>query len=155
MDLRPLPALVATTLLAAHPGVGIVRDATGNVFYTDLKQVWRIGPDGTRSVAVPGVHTHELCLEPDGGLLGEHLWFEGEQSGRWGHRLWRLGPDGSLRDLIPARPGFLEDEGTSLVRDRAGTACWADRKGPLVLRRRLREAPSASTAGAPSPTCAG
>lgn len=31
----------------AHPGIGIVMDSKGNVFYTDLKQVWKISPDGT------------------------------------------------------------------------------------------------------------
>ena len=31
---------------AAHPGIGIVADSRGNIFYTDLKQVWRIAPDG-------------------------------------------------------------------------------------------------------------
>jgi len=30
----------------AHPGIGIVKDSKGNIFYTDLKQVWKISPDG-------------------------------------------------------------------------------------------------------------
>lgn len=30
----------------AHPGIGIVMDSKGNVFYTDLKQVWKIDPLG-------------------------------------------------------------------------------------------------------------
>ena len=71
---------LAATPLSAHPGIGIVVDSRGNVFYTDLKQVWRIAPDGTRSVAVPGVHTHELYLDAQDNLFGQHLWYEGEAS---------------------------------------------------------------------------
>jgi streptogramin lyase len=36
----------ASAGLRAHPGVGIVMDSKGNVFYTDLKQVWKIGRNG-------------------------------------------------------------------------------------------------------------
>jgi streptogramin lyase len=43
-----------------HPGIGIVEDSNGGVFYTDLKQVWRIDPAGNKSVVVRNVHTHEL-----------------------------------------------------------------------------------------------
>src|SRR5512138_2369461 len=41
----------------AHPGIGIVSDSRGNVFYTDLHQVLRIDTAGRVSVAVPRVHT--------------------------------------------------------------------------------------------------
>jgi hypothetical protein len=58
----------------AHPGIGIVMDQRGNVFYTDLSNVWRISPDGTKSIAVPFVHTHELFLDPDDNIFGEQLW---------------------------------------------------------------------------------
>lgn len=132
---RTLPALLLAVTLSAHPGVGLVRDGKGNVFYTDLKQVWRIAPDGSRSVAVPGVHTHELWVDAAGNLEGEHLWYEGERTDRWGHRVWRLGSDGSLRDVLPAREGFRA--GYSFVRDGAGTHYWADAKGGPVLRKRL------------------
>lgn len=63
----------------AHPGIGILEDSKGNVFYTDLKQVWKISPSGEKTVAVPGVHTHELYLDGDDNLYGEHLWYTGEQ----------------------------------------------------------------------------
>lgn len=132
-----LAAALVSTVLAAHPSVSLVRDGRGNVFYSDLKQVWRIAPDGSRSVAVAGVHTHELWVEPDGALVGEHLWYEGEATKRWGHRVWRLGPDGSLRDVLPARPGFLPDDGYSFVRDGTGTHYWADSRAPVQLRKRL------------------
>lgn len=132
-----LPALIAiaaASVLAAHPGVGIVRSARGEVFYTDLSQVWRIGPDGARSVAVPSVHTHELCLDAEGNLYGEHLWYEGERTDRWGHRVWRRGSDGRVETVIPAREGFRSDY--SFVRDAAGNHYWAQPGAAITLMRR-------------------
>ena len=114
-----LVLLVAIACLPAnaHPGVGIVEDSAGNIFYTDLAKVWRIAQDGTRSIAVPGVHTHELCLDAEDTLYGEHLWYEGDATKTWGHRVWKRTKDGVVRDVIPAREGFLTDY--SFVRDRA------------------------------------
>ncbi len=122
----------ATTV--AHPGVGIVQDSRGNVYFTDLKQVWKITPDGRKSVAVPAVHTHELCLDGNDTLYGEHLWYVGDASKKWGHRVWNLKRDGTLVDVIPAREGFLTDY--SFVRDRAGNMYWADRGEKNVIRKR-------------------
>lgn len=128
------PLLLGALPAEAHPGIGIVRDARGNIYYTDLSQVWRIDPDGRRSVAVPGVHTHELALDPEGNLHGEHLWYEGEKTDKWGHRVWRRGADGRLSDVFPAREGFLRD--TSFVRDAAGAAYWVEREPSVVFRKR-------------------
>ena len=93
----------------AHPGVGIVKDSRGNIFYTDLKQVWKIGPDGSRSIAVPRVHTHELYLDQQDNLYGEHLWFNGEQINTWGRYVWRLHPDGKMDTVVASHEGFNED----------------------------------------------
>ncbi|GAB4109765.1 MAG: hypothetical protein Kow001_10150 [Acidobacteriota bacterium] len=110
-------------------------DPRGNVYYTDLEQVWKIAPDGSRSLAVPRVHTHELVLDRDGNLYGEHLWYEGEASDRWGHYVWRLGPDGSLKTILGPRPGFLTDYDYSFVRDETGTMYWVDRDRGEIRRR--------------------
>ena len=118
----------------AHPAVGIVQDSRGNVFFTDTKQVWKIGEDGKQSVALPNVHTHELCLDAEDNLYGEHLWYEGDATKKWGHRVWRLKPDGSVSDVIPAREGFLRDY--SFVRDRAGNMYWANRGAKTTILKR-------------------
>jgi len=52
----------------AHPGWGIVVDTPDNVLYTDLKQVWQIGADGSKTIIVPDVHSHELYLDSRGVL---------------------------------------------------------------------------------------
>jgi len=130
-----LPILLVSVATAqAHPGVGIVQDSRGNVFFTDTKQVWRITPDGKKSVAVPNVHTHELYIDAKDNLYGEHLWYEGDATKKWGHRVWRLNPDGIVSDVIPAREGFLNDY--SFVRDRDGNMYWADRSKETIIRKR-------------------
>jgi hypothetical protein len=129
--------LLGFTPLVSHPGIGIVMDSKGNIFYTDLKHVWKLTPDGAKSIAVRDVHTHELYIDPDDYLFGEHLWYEGERTNRWGHRVWRLSPDGALTDIIPARHGLREDYSDFFfVRDQYGTMYWADRKEPAVIRKR-------------------
>lgn len=125
-----LLGMVATA--GAHPGWGIVQDRAGNVFFTDLKQVWRVSPDGRMSVAVPDVHTHELCFDIAGNLMGEHLWYEGDAT-KWSQRVWRLSPGGELRDIVKARPAF--QEGDSFVRDGAGAMYWASHDRPPVIRK--------------------
>ncbi len=129
-----LVLMLAGAAAQAHPGVGIVKDSRGNLFYTDLEQVWKIAPDGKKSVAVPNVHTHELCLDAEDNLYGEHLWYEGEATKKWGHRVWCLKRDGTLVDVIPAREGFLRDY--SFVRDRAGNMYWADRGAQTLIKKR-------------------
>src|SRR4051812_2022191 len=133
---------------AAHPGVGIVMDRQGNVFYTDLTHVWKINPQGKKSIAVRNVHTHELCLDAAGNLYGEHLWYEGEATNRWGHRVWRLGPDGKLTDVIPPRQGFLRDY--SFVRDAAGSMYWMEREPRFLIRKRAPDGAISTLAACPN-----
>jgi ribosomal protein L32E len=109
----------------SHPGVGIVQDSKGTVFYTDTERVWKISVDGKKSIAVPDVHTHELYIDDHDNLFGEHLWYNGERANTWGHYVWRLSPDGRLEKVIPNTEGFLVNY--SFVRDHFGRMYWADR----------------------------
>ncbi len=108
----------------AHPGIGIVRDRHGNVFYTDLVNVWRITPAGQKSVVVPNVHTHELGIDRQGNLYGEDSRYlgSGEGDDRYRHRIWRRSPDGRVADVVPWRGGFWRSYG--FVRDGAGAMYW-------------------------------
>ncbi len=117
----------------AHPAIGIVIDSRGNVFYSDLHHVWRISADGHKSVAVPNVHTHELCLDAADNLYGEHLWYEGEATNRWGHRVWKRSSDGRIVDVIGPTAGFLQNY--SFVRDRTGNMYWVERTSSEIRKR--------------------
>src|SRR5260221_11330317 len=81
---------VLAALTLAHPAVGIVRDSDGNVFYSDTANVWRIDAHGAKLIVVRNVHTHELWLDSSGYLYGEHLWYEGDATHKWAHRVWKL-----------------------------------------------------------------
>jgi hypothetical protein len=106
--MKSLSGLLLLVLLSlpvmAHPGVGIVQDSRGNVFLTDLKQVWKIAPDGQRSVAVPNVHTHELILDKDDNLYGEHLWYEGGFCAGLGAGFAATNKKSGIRDSNTFRP---------------------------------------------------
>jgi hypothetical protein len=126
--------LAAASTASAHPAVGIVVDRNGAVFYSDNARVWRIGRDGRMDVAVPGVHTHELWLDTDGTLYGEHLWYEGEATDKWGHRIWKRAPDGRVSEVIAARRGFREDyRDFFFARDARGAMYWIERAAPAPV----------------------
>lgn len=132
----------------AHPGIGIVMDRQGNVYYTDLARVWRIDPAGRKTVAVPGVHTHELALDAQGNLYGQHLWYEGDATKKWGYYAWKRTPSGRVEKVIPTREGwFLADY--SFVRDASGTMYWAEPAPHVVFRRRTPDGKISDVAACP------
>lgn len=129
----------ACTLLA-HPGIGIVQDSRGNIYYTDLFRVWKIAPDGKRTVAVPNVHTHELYMDAKDNLFGEHLWYNGEAQNTWGSYAWCLHPNGKLDTVRGPVSGFLQDY--SFCRDSMGNQYWAER---WTVSRIVRRSPGGKT----------
>ena len=107
----------------AHPGIGIVNDSRGNIYYTDLEQVWKVAPDGSKTIAVRGVHTHELYMDDNDALFGQHSIYSGEGTNRWFHYIWRLRPNGILDTMKPLTEGFFI-ENYSFARDAAGNMYW-------------------------------
>lgn len=120
-------ALLAAVLLSlspltawAHPGVGIVRDRRGNVFYTDLVHIWRIDASGRKSIAVRDVHSHELALDSADNLYGEDNRYQGGD--RYRHRIWKRSPDGRVSNVVPWTEGFWRQYG--FTSDRFGAMYW-------------------------------
>ena len=118
----------------AHPGIGIVQDSKGNIYYTDLEQVWKIAKNGSKSVAVKNVHTHELYIDAADNLFGEHLWYNGEKKDTWGHYIWCLKNNGSLDTVIKPTPGFLTNY--SFVRDKLGNMYWVERSAVSQFKKK-------------------
>jgi sugar lactone lactonase YvrE len=128
-----VPSLEEVT--ADQPPVSVVMDGRGFVYYSDLQNVWRISPDGARTIAVIGVHTHQLYVDAENRLYGEDATID-EATGRPYHRVWRLDPDGTLTDVIPRRAGSLWDYGDfGFVRDRMGVAYVLQHSGGPALVR--------------------
>ena len=124
--------VVLATSAVAHPGVGIVADSRGNIFYTDLHDVWRIATTGARSIVVANVHTHELSIDANDNLYGEHVWYNGEALDTWGSRVWRRSPDGRVVDIVPSHAGFNE---FIFVRDAHGDSYFAAREQNEIRKR--------------------
>jgi len=126
--------LIATALfLKAHPGIGLVKDSKGNIFYTDLQHVWKIRKDGSKIIGVKNVHTHELYIDKHDQLYGEHLWYNGEAADTWGHYVWKLSPGGNLDTVKKPAAGFLQDY--SFVRDGKGNMYTVQRFKRSTIRR--------------------
>jgi hypothetical protein len=134
--LIPLFLLIfCAALLRAHPGIGIVFDErSGNIFYTDLKNVYKIAPDGRETVAAPHVHTHELALDAEGNLYGAHLWYTGERDNRWRQYIWKYANKGTLSTHVPE--GDALTMGFSLVRDEQFNAySWRVEGGEVLFEK--------------------
>lgn len=115
----------------ADPGVGIVMDSKGNLFYTDLSQIWMIKPDGSKSIAVPNVHSHELYMDKNDQLWGEHVWFNGEQVNTWGYYLWRRSANGEIVKVKDSTAGF--PEWTGFTRDATGNMYYIEKSIPTYF----------------------
>ena len=119
--------LIAHLSLTAigHPGVGIVMDSKGSVFYTDLTNIWKIDSQGKKTIAVNNVHSHEIYIDSLDNLYGEHLWYNGEAKDTWSHYVWKLTANGKIEKIIQDTEGLLSNY--SFVRDHEGHMFWADR----------------------------
>ena len=73
---------------AAHPPWGLVVDADGCVFHSDLSKIIRRSADGSESHS-PRVHAHALTLSPEGDVVGEETEYLGAD--RYRHRVWTWG----------------------------------------------------------------
>lgn len=117
-------SLLIASFTYAHPGVGIVQDSKGNIYYTDLVHVWKISPQGTKTIAVSNIHTHELYIDSNDDIYGEHLWYNGEKLNTWGYYAWCLRNNGKLDTVDGPKAGFREDY--SFNRDAEGNHYWAE-----------------------------
>lgn len=149
MGLRAVRALLAAAFLfagaiaAAHPPYGLVADARGNIYFSDLETVWKLEPGGRLSVFRPrveGRHVHELALAPDGAIEGDQNSYD-PATERFTSGLWRRAPGGEEREVVAMTDS--PPRGTGVWQDQAGdryTSQWVsndDRR--LVLLRRRRD----------------
>ena len=149
--------IVVVSIVAwSHPAVQVVIDSGGAVYYSDTTQVWRIAPDGSKSVAVPRVHAHELWVDERDNLFGEHLEYHERSGGGspwWSHRIWRRSPEGQVVEFLPVRRGFLQDyRDFSFQRDRHGAMYWSithSAATQLILRKARSGAPVETLARLP------
>jgi hypothetical protein len=116
--------LLLPLITLAHPGIGIVKDRKGTIYYTDLHQVWKI-EKGKRSVAVPDVHTHELWVDRNDALHGEGGYYD-SGSEKFYHYLWVRHADGRIDTTMSMRRAYQQQD-FSLARDREGNEYYVKR----------------------------
>jgi hypothetical protein len=102
-----LLALYAVASADAHPPYGLVADARGNLYFSDLEAVWRLTPEGRLELFRPaseGHHVHELAPGPNGSIEGVVNSYdpatETFAGGLWtrsfdGRETWLLAPTGT------------------------------------------------------------
>jgi sugar lactone lactonase YvrE len=134
---RALVMTVTTTLAVcifmasdaqAHPAWGIVVDRQGQVYFSDLKTIWKIDAQGKLSVFRAGGHTHELNIDEAGNVYGEHDFSV----------IWKMTPAGDF-SYIQA-PTDNPRRGVSIWRDRDGNMYSVEqnnhlKRETLLLRR--------------------
>jgi hypothetical protein len=118
-----ITAIVALTVFlfdsaAAHPAWGIVVDHQGQVYFSDLKTVWKIDAQGRVSVFRAGRdHTHDLNLDEAGNLYGAENSYD-PATERFFSAVWKMTPTGDFSYLLP--PTENPPKGTSIWKDHNG-----------------------------------
>lgn len=107
-----------------HPGVGIVKDGNGNIYYTDLHQVWKIN-NGKKTIVVPDVHTHELYIDQFDNLYGEGGYYD-DKTAKFYHYLWVLRPNGSIDTVLGMKEAYISQD-FSLARDKKNNEFYIKR----------------------------
>jgi hypothetical protein len=120
--------IIVSVTCSAHPGVGIVKDSKGNIYYTDLERVWKIS-NGQRTVLVPNVHTHELYVSAKDELYGEGGYYD-NSSKKFYHYLWVYRGNGRIDTVIGMKQAYVEQD-FSLARDPAGNEYYIKRDGAV------------------------
>ena len=80
----------------SHPAWGIAVDRHGQIYFSDLKTIWKIDAYGKPLVfrAADDRHTHEMNIDEAGNVYGEDNF----------SAIWRMTPAGSFFDTLTYRP---------------------------------------------------
>jgi hypothetical protein len=84
----------------AHPAWGIVVDAKGSVYFADSERarIWKFTWRGALVQLVNGKQSHELFLDTNANLYGEHI-VRDATTGQWKVTHWQFNPEDKLIDL--------------------------------------------------------
>lgn len=136
-----ITAILALTVFlsdsaAAHPAWGITVDQQGQVYFSDLINVWKIDAQGRVSLFRAGKdHTHDLNLDEAGNLYGAENSYDPATQRYYG-AVWKMTPAGDFSYLLP--PTEHPPNGTSIWKDRDGSTylvTYSSEHDLLVLKR--------------------
>lgn len=99
-------ALAALVLLVpatadAHEGWGILVDARGRIYFTDIptNTIWRISESGRLEKIVEGKHSHALHMDAGGNLYGTNPHMTLAIGS-----IWKVTPQGTVSDVLVPTP---------------------------------------------------
>ncbi|MCA1641422.1 MAG: hypothetical protein LC785_05580, partial [Acidobacteria bacterium] len=127
----------------AHPSWGIVVDRQGQVYFSDLKTIWKIDAQGRLSVfRTLKDHTHELNIDEAGNLYGAENSYD-PATQRFFIAIWKMTPSGGFSYLLA--PTDNPPRGISIWRDRNGNTYSVEQNNHLKRETLLlRRTPSGS-----------
>ena len=134
-----LIALLVALPAQAHEGWGIVVDARGWVYFTDIpaNTVWRIRADGRQEKIATGLHSHALVLGSNDEIFGTHP----DLTARL-RSVWRFTDVSGLQHVIGPSTG-LPLGLQSFIRDSTGNVFSMEVWNPTSQRQSLlRRKPS-------------
>ncbi len=107
--------LIFTQICWSHPGIGLVYDGDHTIYYTDLSHIWQMDTrTGEKKIAIENIHSHELYLDKEGNLYGEHYWYD-DADDVFRNYIWKMEPGGNTSKVRDVQPG--ENTDFSFVRD--------------------------------------
>lgn len=99
----------------AHPAIGFVFDGKQTIYYSDLNHVWKLDTrTGISEIYKENIHSHELFLDKEGNLYGEHYWYL-ESEEQFKNYIWRIDKDGTFQKIREEQEG--ENKDFSFIRD--------------------------------------
>src|SRR5687767_10740439 len=144
-------SLCLATSATAHPATGIVVDRAGNVYFSDLETIWKIGTDGKLTVfraGQRGRHVHELAIDAGDNIYGGDVSYNPATEG-WPSAIWKMRTDGKTSYLLETTE--TPPRAMSIWLDRAGNSYWIDQnnhtKTQTLLLRRTPEGVVTTLAG--------
>ncbi len=87
----------------SHPAWGIVVDRQNQIYFSDLKTVYKIDVQGELSIfraAVSGRHVHDLAVDENDNIYGLDNSYE-PQTQKFFRAIWKMSSKGEFTEIVP------------------------------------------------------
>jgi len=139
------------TDVLSHPAWGIVVDANGQIYFSDLETIYKIDSQGKLSIfraGVSGRHVHDLSIDAGGNIYGWENVYE-PQTEKHLRAFWKMSPKGEYTEIV----SLTENPplGTSIWRDSDGNTYsvepWNNEKKETKIIKRTTDGKTSVFAG--------
>jgi len=139
------------TDVLSHPAWGIVVDANGQIYFSDLETIYKIDSQGKLSIfraGVSGRHVHDLSIDAGGNIYGWENVYE-PQTEKHLRAFWKMSPKGEYTEIV----SLTENPplGISIWRDSGGNTYsvepWNNEKKETKIIKRTTDGKTSVFAG--------